>query len=120
MSEDVIPRVKRLTTDYLRGSLTDTEFVDLVFKTLVDHDACDDIVSQTLALIPDSAISALEKWMHEIVESDFFVQFRYFGETRSNDEIRRDAYARQSVVRRIHHAFIRPLLIRRYRREHGW
>jgi hypothetical protein len=120
MSEDVIATVKRFATDYRRGSHTDTEFVDLIFRTLVDHNVSEDIVNQTLVLVPDSAIPALEDRMHEMVERDFFVPNTYLGDTRSDDEIRRDSYARQSVLKRIHHAFLRPLLIRRYRLEHGW
>lgn len=53
MSDDVIATVKRFATDYRRGSLVDTEFFDLVFRTLVDHNASEDIVNQTLVLIPD-------------------------------------------------------------------
>lgn len=113
MSDDVIATVKRFATDYRRGSHTDTEFVDLIVRTLVDHNASEDIVDQTLVLIPDSAIPALEERMHEMVERDFYLPNGYVGDTRSDEEIRRDSYARQPVLKRIHHTIIRSLLIRR-------
>lgn len=120
MPHDVIATIKRFITDYRRGSHTSLELVDVTFQTLVDNDASDELVNEVLFLMPDSVISALEQRMGEMVETAFFIPNKRLGDLRSDDEVRRDAFARQPVLRRIHHAFLRLLLLRRYRLEHGW
>lgn len=120
MADDVIPTIKRFVTDYRRGSTTAAELVGFVFHTLVDHNASEDIINQVLLLIPDSAIPTFANQMHEMVATDFFMPNRRLGDARSDDEIHRDAHARQPILRRIHHAFNRSLLVRRFRLEHGW
>ncbi|GAA4470352.1 hypothetical protein [Novipirellula rosea] len=119
MADDLIATMKRIATDYRRGSCTHAEFVDALFRELVDHDASDEIVDQVFLLIPDSAFPALEDRMHEIVENDFFVPTTQLGDARSEDQIYRDAYARQPIFKRVHHALIRPVLKRRVRLHHG-
>ncbi len=120
MFDDMIAIIKRFATDYRRGSYTDTEFVDTVFRVLVDHNASNETVNQIFSLIPDDAFAALEGRMHEIVEHDFFAPTTQLGDKRSEDQIYRDAYSRQPLLIRIHHAFVKPVLLRRYRLEHGW
>ena len=69
MSEDVIPTLKRIATDYRRGSYTHTEFVDALFLKLVDRDSSEELVNQVFLLIPESALSTLQERMREMINA---------------------------------------------------
>lgn len=120
MSYDLIPRIKRFTTDYRRGSYRDTEYVSVILQTLIDDESSNADVEQAFMLIPDGAIPALETQLNELVNDGFYVRATFLGDTRSEDEIRRASHNRQPTLRRIHRALLRAILVRRIRLAHGF
>lgn len=101
MNDDLANKVRRFSSLYDRGILTGHEFANELLHLYAVSNVSDDDIKAVFGIVPDEMMQILQRELHNLADGDFYRRTFGSGDTRTEDEVHRDALAGQPRLRRV-------------------